>query len=130
MNAKDFLLSLNKYSMDIRNMESEINILWSFGEREAVQQAENQLQELRKIRLDTLCKVRSALDKLSPTQHDVLLMRFVGVDNDGSGKLKTMTLQEIADRYKKEYTWVTTTQGRALKRLQQIIDEADYSLSG
>lgn len=130
MNAKDFLLSLNKYSMDIRNIESEINILRSFGEREAVQQAENQLCEIRKMRLDTFCKIKAVLKKLTPIYHDVLLMRFVGVDNDGSGKLKTMTLQEIADRYKKEYTWVTTTQGRALKRLQQIIDEADYSLSG
>lgn len=125
MKAKDFLLSLNKYSANIRSLESEINILRSFGEREAVQKSENQLCEIRKLRYDTFCKIRAALKELSPIHHDILLMRFVGIDHDGSGELKTMTLQEIADHYNKEYTWVTTTQGRALKCLQQVIDETE-----
>lgn len=106
-------------------MESEINIWRSYREEELLRKAERHLDIKRQIRNETVCKVRTALKKLSPTEHDVMTMRFIGIDHDGSGELKTMTLQEIADHYDKEYTWVTTTQGRALKKLQQMIDRGE-----
>lgn len=48
----------------------------------------------------------------NPTEYNVLHMRYI----------QKMDLQEIADRYGKEYTWATTTHGRALKSVQEILD--------
>lgn len=125
MKAKDYLLNLSKFNIEIENLESEIVVWRSFEEEKSLRKAEKQLETKRKLRSDALHKMIESLKKLPPIECNVLTMRFVGVDNDGSGKLKTMTLQEIADHYKKEYTWVTTTQGRALKHLQQIIDRGE-----
>ncbi len=124
MDAKEYLRRLNNCSKNIKNLENEINILRSFGEIEPLQKAERLLDKKRKERYKIFLQITTALRKLtSPIEYDILLKRFVGLDNDDSGELKTMTLQEIADYYKKEYTWVTTMQGRGLKHLQQIIDE-------
>lgn len=125
MKAKDYLLSLNKLNIEIENLESEIAIWRSFEEKKSLQKAEKRLKTKRKLRSNVLHQIVESLKKLPPTECNVITMHFVGVDNDGSGQLKTMTLQEIADHYKKEYTWVTTTQGRGLKNLQQIIDRGE-----
>jgi hypothetical protein len=37
------------------------------------------------------------------------------------------SLQEIADHYGKEYGWATTTHGRALKSVQDILDKKNNS---
>lgn len=47
----------------------------------------------------------------SPTEYNVLHLRYI----------QFKTLQEIADRYGYEYGWATTTHGRALKSLQEIL---------
>ena len=48
----------------------------------------------------------------NPTWYDVLHKRYVqGID-----------LEDIADEYGKEYTWATTTHGRAKKSVQDILD--------
>lgn len=49
----------------------------------------------------------------SATEYNVLHMRYI------QGK----TLQEIADHYGYEYTWATTTHGRALKNVQEILNK-------
>lgn len=48
----------------------------------------------------------------NPTEYDVLHKRYV----------QGMELQDIADYYGKEYTWATTTHGRAKKSVQYILD--------
>ena len=48
----------------------------------------------------------------SPVEYDVLHRRYV----------QYKSLQEIADHYKKEYGWATTTHGRALANVQSILD--------
>ena len=47
----------------------------------------------------------------SPTEYNVLHMRYI----------QFVGLQEIADHYGKEYSWATTTHGRALKGVQSIL---------
>lgn len=49
----------------------------------------------------------------SPTEYNVLHMRYI----------QYKSLQEIADRYGKDYGWATTTHGRALTKVQRIMDE-------
>lgn len=49
----------------------------------------------------------------NPTEYDVLHKRYI----------QKMSLGDIAERYGREYTWVTTTHGRGLQSVQKILDE-------
>ena len=49
----------------------------------------------------------------NPTEYDILHKRYI----------QFMTLQDIADRYGREYGWVTTSHGRALKNVQKILNK-------
>lgn len=51
----------------------------------------------------------------SPTEYNILHMRYIQFKD----------LQEIADHYGKEYGWATTTHGRALKKVQTILDRKE-----
>lgn len=58
-------------------------------------------------------KVVLTIEKLySPTEYKILHMRYI----------QHISLADIADRLDKEYTWVTTTHGRALKNVQKMLD--------
>lgn len=58
-------------------------------------------------------KVVQTIEKLySPIEYRILHMRYI----------QHISLADIADRLDKEYTWVTTTHGRALKNVQKILD--------
>lgn len=58
-------------------------------------------------------KVTQTIEKLySPTEYKILHMRYI----------QHISLADIADRLDKEYTWVTTTHGRALKNVQKMLD--------
>lgn len=64
--------------------------------------------------IDTKKEVIQAIEQLdSPTEYDVLHRRYI----------QFLSLQEIADHYRKDYGWATTTHGRALKSLQEILDK-------
>ena len=57
--------------------------------------------------------VTQTIEKLySPTEYKILHMRYI----------QHISLTDIADRMDQEYTWVTTTHGRALKNVQKILD--------
>lgn len=59
-------------------------------------------------------KVIGVLEQLySPTEYRILHMRYI----------QYISLSDIADRLNREYTWVTTTHGRALKNVQKILDK-------
>ena len=49
----------------------------------------------------------------SPIEYNVLHMRYI----------QYMELKYIADHYGKEYSWATTTHGRAVKSVQEILDK-------
>jgi RNase H-fold protein (predicted Holliday junction resolvase) len=66
--------------------------------------------------IDTKKEVIQAIEQLdSPTEYDVLHRRYI----------QFLSLQDIADHYRKDYGWATTTHGRALKSLQEILDERE-----
>ena len=77
------------------DMESEITTLF------------NQL-------MDTNKEVSSVIERLPPAEYDVLHKRYI----------QGMTFYEIADQKGREYSWATTTHGRALKNVQKIIDQS------
>jgi DNA-directed RNA polymerase specialized sigma24 family protein len=57
-------------------------------------------------------EVVQTIEKLySPTEYKILHMRYI----------QHISLSDIADALGKEYTWVTTTHGRALKNVEKIL---------
>lgn len=58
-------------------------------------------------------KVVQTIEKLySPTEYKMLHMRYI----------QHISLTDIADRMNREYNWVTTTHGRALKSVQKLLE--------
>lgn len=63
--------------------------------------------------IDTKREVIQTIEQLnSPIEYNVLHKRYI----------QFMSLQEIADHYKKEYGWATTTHGRAIANVQRILE--------
>lgn len=57
-------------------------------------------------------KVVGVIERLySPTEYRILHMRYI----------QYMSFADIAEKLNKEYTWVTTVHGRALKHVQEIL---------
>jgi hypothetical protein len=62
--------------------------------------------------IDTKREVVHIIERVdSPVEYDLLHRRYI----------QYQSLQEIADHYRKEYTWATTTHGRALKSVEMIL---------
>ena len=71
------------------------------------------LREVINLR-NTKTKVIQTIERLdNATAYDVLHQRYV----------QYKSLQDIADDYKKDYSWATTVHVRALRYLQAILDE-------
>lgn len=66
----------------------------------------DQLIDLKKEVIQTI----EQLD--SPIEYNILHMRYI----------QYMEFQEIADHFKQQYTWATTTHGRALKSVGKILN--------
>lgn len=63
--------------------------------------------------IETKKDVIATIEKLdNPTEYDILHKRYI----------QFIPLQEIADIYGREYTTITTTHGRALKKVQFILN--------
>lgn len=63
--------------------------------------------------VDTKREVIGALERLNPTEYDLLHKVYV----------QYMTFDDVALKKGKSYSWVTTVHGRALKNVQDILDE-------
>ena len=58
-------------------------------------------------------KVVQVIEKLySPTEYRILHMRYI----------QYISLADIAEKLGREYTWVTTVHGRAVKHVQEILE--------
>lgn len=74
---------------------------------------ESEIDKLIDELIDTKKAVIATIEKLySPTEYKILHMRYI----------QHISLTDIADKLKKDYSWVTTTHGRALKSVQRLID--------
>ena len=65
--------------------------------------------------VDTKREVIGTLERLNPTEYDLLHKVYV----------QYMTFDEVALKKGKSYSWVTTVHGRALKNVQDILDERE-----
>lgn len=63
--------------------------------------------------VDTKKEIIAVIEQLdSPIEYNVLHLKYI----------QFKEFQEIADKYGKEYGWATTTHGRALAHVQEILD--------
>ena len=75
---------------------------------------ESEIDALVDELITTKRDVIAVIEKLdSPTEYNILHKRYI----------QFLSLQEIADDYNRDYGWVTTTHGRALKSVQILLDK-------
>ena len=75
---------------------------------------EAQIDSLIDKFIDTKMEVIAVIEQVdSPIEYNLLHMRYI----------QYVDLQGIADHYGKEYGWATTTHGRAIKSVQDILDK-------
>ena len=72
---------------------------------------EAEIDRLVDLLIDKKKEVIHTIEQLdSPTEYNVLHMIYI----------QYKTLQDVADKYGRDYGWSTTTHGRALKSVQEI----------
>lgn len=75
---------------------------------------EEEINSLIDELVDTKKEVIQTIERLdSPTEYDVLHRRYI----------QYQSLQEVADHYGRDYGWATTTHGRALAHVCEILAE-------
>lgn len=136
MRAKDFLKQLPKLNKMIENKMAEKE-QWksvalgttSFNTSERVQSTPNpqkmsdaivrcldieaEIDQCIDALVDTKKDVISVIEQLEVTEYDVLHKVYV----------QNITLDIVADKYERSYSWATTIHGQALKNVQKILDE-------
>lgn len=137
MNAKEYLIQVVRLDTIIANkliekqqwMDIALGITANMGgERVQSSGAKSKMAEAVEKCVDMEEEINALIDRLietkkevvatieqvdSPIEYDVLHKRYI----------QKMQLQDIADYYGKKYGWATTTHGRALKSVQDILDE-------
>lgn len=136
MKAKDFLKQLRKYEMLIRNKMAE-KAQWKAiatgttaridGERVQSSGSQQKMADAIGRYIDMEAEIDRAIDKLVDAKNDVIhVIEQLPVDEyDVLHKIyvQYFTLYEVADIHDKSYSWVTTVHGRALQKVQKILDE-------
>ena len=69
-------------------------------------------------------EVSKVIEQLDTVQYDVLHKMYVGVvdKDDPMRRTKYMTLNEVAEKYDKSYSWAKGKRGQALKNVQRMLD--------
>ena len=73
--------------------------------------------------VETKNEVISTIEQLPSDEYDMLHKMYIGRVSEGGYKINYMSLEEIADLKKITYKWATTIHGRALQKVQKILDE-------
>lgn len=86
---------------------------------------EEEINECIDRLIDTKKDVIATIEKLPATEYDLLHKVYIGrmVFRNGNHVNEYMSLNEVADSKGKTYTWATTVHGRALKDVQDILNE-------
>jgi hypothetical protein len=136
LEAKDYLKQVRRLDIQIKNKLIEqqqwkdiaLGITSNMdGERVQSSGGKSKMADAVERCVDMEAEIDSLIDKLvdtkkqviqtieqldSATNYNVLHMRYI----------QYISLQDIADHYGKDYGWATTTHGRALKSVQEILD--------
>lgn len=136
IDAKSYLLQVRRLDLQIKNKLVErqqwkdmalgitSNIggerVQSSGGKNKIESAvikcvdmENEINVLVDSLIEAKKSVIATIEKLeSPTEYDILHKRYI----------QFMSLQEIADQCRREYTTITTAHGRALKNVEKLLE--------
>ena len=136
MIAKDYLMQAVKLDTMIQNkliekaqwMDIALGITANMdGERVQSSGAKSRMAEAVDKCVDIEAEIDSLIDRLIGTKKDVIatieaVENITEYDVLHKRYIQHMGLQDIADHYGNEYSWATTTHGRALKSVQEILD--------
>lgn len=136
MIAKDYLAQVAKLDILINNklieqrqwMDVALGITANMdGERVQSSGAKSKMAEAIDKCVDIEAEINDIVDRLIDTKRDVIgtiekVDSPIEYDLLHKRYIQHLELQEIADHYDKEYGWATTTHGRALKSVQDILD--------
>jgi DNA-directed RNA polymerase specialized sigma24 family protein len=79
---------------------------------------ENEIKATIKTLVVTKKKILKTIEQLDTDEYDILHKIY----------LQGLSLYDVADIYDKSYNWATTTHGRALKHLQNILNAQEKQL--
>lgn len=138
MKAKDYLKQLKKLDKMIENKLAEkqhwkeiatgttqtmsMDRVQTSGNQQKMADAISRYMDIEKEidrRVDKLIDARreivEVIEQLDATEYDMLHKLYV----------QYWTMQDVANAMDKSYSWVTTVHGRALQRVQTIIDQRE-----
>lgn len=146
MKAKEYLLQVRKTDKMIANklIEKEQWMTIAQGtsgvsDGERVQSSGNQQkmadavckmveieEEVNKC-IDNLIKAKldviNTIEQLPHTEYDLMHKMYIGIIDNEEGVTRYLNCYEVADLYSKSYSWSKKVHGRALKKVQMIIDQ-------
>ena len=113
---KDIALSITSYMGGERVQASSPKDKLAIAMAEC-EEAEGEVLEKVKDFRAVINDVTNTIESMeNATEYDVLHQVFI----------QDKTLQDVADEYGYDYGWATTTQGRALKGVQQILERREH----
>lgn len=138
MKAKDFLLQIEKIDKIINNKVFELE-QWKAialgttaqmgGERVQSSSSQQKMADAVAMYIDIQAEINASIDKLYDTKREVIkvIEQLKATEYDVLHKkyVQGLTFDEIAAFYGMAYTWATTVHGRALKHVQDILDEKE-----
>lgn len=74
--------------------------------------------------IDTKLDVVHTIEQLPHTEYDICHKMYIGIFEEGSNTTY-LNCYEVADLYNKSYSWSKKVHGRALKKIQAIIDNKE-----
>lgn len=136
MKAKKFLKQLEKLDTLIKNKLIEREQWKSVatgitaqtgGERVQSSGSQQKMADAVHRYIDLETEINRCIDKLIDARQEVIAVieQLNAIEYDLLHKLyvQHIPLDEVADKFDKSYSWVTTVHGRALRNVQTILDE-------
>ena len=72
--------------------------------------------------------VSGIIKNLPAIEHDLIYKHYIGMvekDEKGNTKIAYLSLRDIAVQYNKSYPWATAVHRRALKKVQDMMDQKE-----
>lgn len=133
--AKEYLKQIEKLDLMIDNKIAEIAqwksvalkvTAFSDGERVQSSGSKQKMADAINRCIDIEAEVNQLIDNLYEVKRDIIstIEQLNATEYNILHKVYVQheSLQDVADDYGKAYTWITTVHGRALKNVQEIIE--------
>lgn len=140
MKAQDFLKQIKKLDKLIENKLAEVQRWKEIANNTTVNMSGERVQSSGNhdtianaicTYLDLEREIKQCVDELIAKRKDILnvIEQLPATDYDILHKIyvQGFTLQEVASLYDRRYEWATTTQGRALKHVQIILNKREVT---